>query len=80
LVRDLGNRIVVEVNKRKPKPDAAVPDGKPAPKPRELKSVRATDVATVTRVSDIAQWEALQKRLDKRVRELLESGYDVEIH
>ena len=79
LVRDLGNRIVVEVNKRKPKPDAAVPDGKPAPKPRELKSVRATDVATVTRVSDIAQWEALQKRLDKRVRELLDGGYDVEL-
>ena len=79
LVRDLGNRIVVEVNKLKPKPDDGIPDGQPAPKPRELKSVRATDVATVTRVSDIAQWEALQKRLDKRVRELLDSGYDVEI-
>lgn len=80
-VRELGDKILAEIEKQKPTPDPKTDgdDHEPEPTPRETKSVRATDVATVTRVSDIQQWEALQKRLDKRVRELLENGYDVEL-
>ena len=44
-----------------------------------LKSVRATDVATVTLKPDIAQSGLLQMGLDKRVRDLRDSGYDLEI-
>ena len=39
-----------------------------------LKSVRATDVATVTLMSDIAQSGLLQNGLDNRVRDLRDSG------
>ncbi len=83
-VRKLGERILAEIEKQRPKPEpqpgsSDVPPGGNEPQVRELRSVRATDIATVTRVSDIAQWEALQKRLDKRVRELLDKGFDVEL-
>jgi len=80
-VRELGDKILAEIQKKQPVPEPKPGGGEPdsEQKSRKVQSVRATDVATVTRVSDVQQWEALQKRLDKRVRELLDKGFDVEL-
>ena len=51
----------------------------PAPSPRQVRFVRATEVASMTRVSTEQEWEQLNKKLDDRVRELLAQGFDVEI-
>ncbi len=41
--------------------------------------VRANEVTTVTRVTTAAEWDALQTKLDQRVRQLLDEGSDVEV-
>lgn len=77
-VRNLGNRIAGEVQKKK---DAeAKKAGKPVePKPqRKVRQLRPSEVATVTRVTNEQQWEALRDKLDERVRELLKD-FDVEL-
>jgi len=77
-VRNLGNRLAAEVQKKK---DAeAKKAGKPVePKPqRKVRQLRPSEVATVTRVTNEQQWEALREKLDERVRELLKD-YDVEL-
>jgi len=77
-VRNLGNRLAAEVQK---KMDAeAKKAGKPVePKPqRKVRQLRPSEVATVTRVTNEQQWEALRDKLDERVRELLKD-YDVEL-
>jgi hypothetical protein len=82
LVRNLGQRIAEEVAKKKPKPKMGETEGgKTAPPkpPREVRLVRATDVASVTRVSTPQDWEQLNKKLDERVRKLLTDGFDVEL-
>jgi hypothetical protein len=82
LVRNLGQRIAEEVAKKKPKPKTGEKEGgkTPPPKPhREVRLVRATDVASVTRVSTPLEWEQLNKKLDERVRKLLTDGFDVEL-
>jgi len=50
----------------------------PAPQ-RPLRVVRAADVATITRVSTVPEWEQLSKKLDEKVRGLLAEGMDVEL-
>ena len=70
-------RIAEEAARRKPPPATDKPRPAPAP-PRESRTVRFTDVATVTRVTSITEWDQLRDRLDKRVRELLEH-HDVEL-
>jgi len=83
LVRNLGQRIAEEVaKKQRPKPKTGEKErGKtpPTPPPREVRPVRATDVASVTRVSTDQEWEQLNKKLDQRVRQLLAEGFDVEL-
>jgi hypothetical protein len=46
---------------------------------RQVRFVRATEVASVTRVSTEQKWEQLNKKLDNRVRQLLDEVYDVEL-
>jgi hypothetical protein len=46
---------------------------------RPLRKLRASDVVTVTRVRNKAEWEILKVKLDQRVRALLDEGYDVEL-
>ena len=83
LVRNLGQRIAEEVAKKQRA--ERKPDGKsgsktpPALPPRQVRVVRATEVASVTRVSTKEEWEQLNKKLDQRVRQLLDDGYDVEL-
>ena len=83
LVRNLGQRIAEEVAKKERAEHK--PDGKsgsktpPTPPPRQVRFVRATEVASVTRVSTEQEWEQLNKKLDQRVRQLLAEGFDVEI-
>jgi hypothetical protein len=82
LVRNLGQRIAEEAaRKQRAEPK---PDGKngskppPVPPPRQVRLVRATEVASVTRVSNEQEWEQLKNKLDARVKELLRD-YDVEL-
>ena len=79
-VKSMGQRIVDEARLAKKEPDSVVPMADQNSKhARAVKPLRATDVSTVTRVTDVDQWEAYVARLDKRVRQLLADGYDVEL-
>jgi hypothetical protein len=75
LVDELGRAIQSEVEKRQP------PKEPPKP-PREARHVRLADVATVRSVRTETEWNQvrpdIEKRLDKRVRELLRD-FDVEL-
>ncbi len=83
VVRNLGQRIAEEVAKKQ-KADQK-PDEKTgsktlhAPRPRQVRFLRATEVASVTRVSTEQECEGLKNKLDQRVRQLLAEGFDVEI-
>jgi len=82
MVRNLGQRIAEEVAKKhraEHKPDGKT-SGKtpPTPPPRQVRFVRANEVASVTRVSNEQEWEQLKNKLDARVKELLRD-YDVEL-
>lgn len=60
-----------------PPSSGAKPSQKPEPI-RPTRKVRPQDVAFVTVVHDVREWEALRDKLDERVRELIRQGYDVE--
>ena len=83
LVRNLGQRIAEEVAKKQRaehRPDGKSGSKTPStPPPRQVRFIRATEVASVTRVSTKQEWEQLNTKLDQRVRELLGEGYDVEL-
>jgi hypothetical protein len=83
LVRDLGQRIAEEVvRKQRADQKAAGKEGGKTPlptPPRLVRVVRATEVASVTRVSTTQEWEQLNKKLDARVRQILAEGDDVEL-
>jgi hypothetical protein len=76
LVDELGAAIRREVQKRALKPPTGA--SQPPPPPRETRHVRFSDVATVRRIRTEAEWEALVKKLDERVRALLQE-FDVEL-
>ena len=50
----------------------------PTPKLRPVQRLRISDVATVTRVTTVDDWQTLQSKLDAQVRALLADGKDVE--
>jgi hypothetical protein len=75
LIRQLGERIA-ELARKKVESDPG--PVKPAPKP--LKTLRAHDVATVTRVATPEEWKTLRDKLDEEVTKLLAQGYDVELN
>ena len=75
-VRNLGNRIAGEVQKKK---DAeAKKAGKEVKPQRQVRRLRPGEVTTITRVTNEAEWDALRDKLDERVRQLLKE-YDVEL-
>ncbi len=76
LVDELGAALRKEVEKRAPKPQAG--EVKPPEPAREMRHVRFSDVATVRRIRTEAEWEALLKKLDERVRALLRD-FEVEL-
>jgi hypothetical protein len=82
LVRNLGQRVADEVAKKQhadQKPDGKTTGKTPLkPPPRQVRFVRANEVASVTRVSNEQEWEQLKNKLDARVKELLRD-YDVEL-
>lgn len=81
LVRALGLRIAEEVAKkqRAEQKSGGKESGKTLPPPRQVRVVRPTEVASVTRVSNVQEWEQFYKKLDQRVRQLLAEGFDVEL-
>ena len=81
-IRQLGQRITAEVRKKadaeaevKAKEEGKKVETKPV---RQSRPVRVGEVATVTRVSNEAEWDILRDKLDKRVRQLLKD-FDVEL-
>lgn len=75
-VRNLGNRIAGEVQKKK---DAeAKKAGKEVKPQRQVRRLRPGEVTTITRVTNEVEWDALRDKLDERVRQLL-NEYDVEL-
>src|SRR5262249_5765227 len=76
VVRNLGQRIAEEAaKKQRAEHEAAGKSaGKTTPSPRPVRFLRATEVASVTRVSTKEEWEQLEKKLDQRVRQLLDEG------
>ncbi len=75
LVDELGAAIRREVQKRAPKPPTG---GSQPPPARETRHVRFSDVASVRLIRTEAEWGALLKKLDERVRALLKE-YEVEL-
>jgi len=76
VVEELGAAIRREVQKRAPKPPTG--GSQPPPPPREARHVRFSDVATVRRIRTEAEWDALMRKLDERVRALLKE-FEVEL-
>lgn len=81
LVRNLGRQIAEEAarKQRAQQPADGKDTGKPPTPPRQVRIVRPTEVASVTRVSTEQEWDQFNKKLDQRVRQLLAEGYDVEL-
>ncbi len=70
VIRRLGLEIQRKMAELKPEPVAPT---------RPLQRLRPSDVTSVTRVTTPEEWEALQAKLDERVRALLAAGYDVDL-
>jgi hypothetical protein len=76
LVDELGVSMRREVEKRAPKPKPNEPQPS---SPRETRRVGFSDVAVVRRIRTVPEWEALLKKLDERVRSLLNDNVEVEL-
>ena len=76
LVDEMWIAIRREVEERTPKPITS--DAQPPLPSRQTRHVRFSDVATVRRVRTEAEWDALLKKLDERVRPLLKE-FEVEL-
>jgi hypothetical protein len=76
LVDELGAAIQREIQKRVSKPPTG--GATTPPPPRETRRVRFSDVVTVRRIRTEAEWEAMNKKLDERVRALLKE-FEVEL-
>jgi hypothetical protein len=46
---------------------------------RQTRRVRPQDVAFVTVVHDLKEWDALRDKLDEKIRDLIQQGYDVDL-
>ena len=44
-----------------------------------MQRLRINDLVTVSRVTSPEEWDSLKDKMDKRVRKLLENGFDVEL-
>jgi hypothetical protein len=83
LVRKLGQQIAEEVARKQraeqKRPGHGEKTTTPPPPPRKVRTVRATEVATVTRVTSVPEWESFRTKLDQHVQQLLADGFDVEL-
>jgi hypothetical protein len=80
LVRSLGQRIGEEVSKKqRAEHQSAGKESGKTPPPRPVRLLRLTEVASVTRISTVKEWELLKSKLDQRVQQLLGEGCDVEL-
>jgi hypothetical protein len=61
-----------------PTPGPSEPPKKPEPV-RQTRRVRPQDVAFVTVVHDLKEWDALRDKLDEKIRDLIQQGYDVDL-
>lgn len=68
-IRRLGEKLSDVSYQQSAQPDSQHP----------IHRLRAGEVATVTKIRTIEEWETIRDRLDARVRKLLEDGYDVEL-
>lgn len=73
-VEAVAESIRAEVARREARPAT---DG--GSRPRPAQRLRVRDVATVTRVATVPEWDALRDKLDRRVRALLSEGHPVEL-
>ena len=94
-VRDLGIRIQQQIATKAAPPPPQPPAGgateSPTPTPgpseppkkpepvRQTRRVRPQDVAFVTVVHDLKEWDALRDKLDEKIRDLIQQGYDVDL-
>lgn len=69
-IRRLGVELQRQAAALKPEPVAPT---------RQVQLLRSSDVTSVTRVTTPEEWDALQAKLDERVRALLAEGYIVEL-
>jgi hypothetical protein len=77
-IRQLGQRMANEVREKAEAEAKRAGKEVETKRVRQTRPVRASDVATVTRVSTEAEWDVLRDKLDKRVRQLLKE-FDVEL-
>ena len=80
LLRTLGRRLQ-ELTPPPPAPPDDTghpppPDPEPVAKPVHF--LHPTQLGSVTRITSLAEWETFQTKFDRRVRQLLEQGYDVD--
>lgn len=93
-VRQLGISIQGEIAKRTASAPTVSPSGGQQPPTAEtassrpestsqpvkqVRKVKPQDVALVTVIHDVKEWDALRDKLDERVRELIRQGYDVDL-
>jgi len=87
-VRQLGVRIQREVAKKAVPPPSAggepsepprADESRPKPTAKLVRKLRLQDVALVTVVHDIKEWDTFRDKLDERVRKLIRDGYDVDL-
>ncbi|MBW3538721.1 MAG: BREX system P-loop protein BrxC, partial [Planctomycetes bacterium] len=80
LVVQLGRRIAEHAARRaQTTTGSGTTPGEGARPSRQVCTVRMTDVATVTRVSTLDEWQQLNRKLDEHVCRLLGGGCDVEL-
>jgi len=78
-VRRVAERIAAAVQaKVAPKPPTGGSTPPPPPN-RKVQQLRPRDVDTVTRIGSMDDWERFKTKLDTRVRDALDNGYDVEL-
>ncbi len=78
LVRELGQRIAREAARKRPVEVPGDGDGVPAAE-RPVRYLQPGDVASITRVTNAVEWDELSRKLDQRVRQLLDEGFEVEL-
>jgi hypothetical protein len=81
ILRKATEQIEAQAERDEPEEDSAQPgqpkDKRPA-SPQQVHTLRVSELATVTRVTTVEDWDRIKERLDTRVRELLNQGLQVE--
>jgi len=78
-IRRLGDQVLEEAAKKKAETEPGDPGAKEAREPRPVQRLRLSELVTVSRVTNPQEWDSLKDKMDKRVRSLLDKGFDVEL-